>query len=164
MFRFALSLSGHWQTAEDLAQECLLRATQKSQQLKDPSKTRSWLFRIVANLWKDEFKRKRVESMGDETDVLISQTRAADWVAMQQEQHQELLGLIDRLPETQRAVIFLSCVESVSHAEIAETLGMSAAAVKTNLSLARKRIRKQLVDRRERFPGQQPANCENEPV
>ncbi len=145
VFRFALSLSNHWQTAEDLAQECFLRAARNQQQLREPERVKAWLFRIVANLWKDHLKKSKAELFG-EHDTVLTRSHAADWILMQKESQQEIFRMIEGLPEKQRAVIYLSCVEQMAHADIAELLQISASSVKTNLSIARKRLREQIMD------------------
>ena len=54
---------------------------------------------------------------------------------------EELLRLTQQLPPAYRLAINLFAVEGYSHAEIAETLGISVGASKSNLSKARARLR-----------------------
>ena len=51
------------------------------------------------------------------------------------------LAQLDTLPERQREVLYLSACEGLEHEEIAEVLGCTRDAVKTNLSLARRKMR-----------------------
>ena len=51
---------------------------------------------------------------------------------------------MDSLPARQRQVLYLSAIEELTHADIARVLGISADAVKANLSLARKAMRRSL--------------------
>jgi RNA polymerase sigma-70 factor (ECF subfamily) len=56
------------------------------------------------------------------------------------------LAAMDALPPRQRQVIYLVTCEELSHDEVAEILQMTPAAVKANLSLARKEMRQRLKD------------------
>ena len=56
----------------------------------------------------------------------------------------EILDLVDRLPERQRAVLVLRYFEGLSEAEIAETLSCRPGTVKSLASRALDRLRKEL--------------------
>ena len=74
-------------------------------------------------------------------------------VAVDREDLQRALGAMDSLPDRQRGVLYLHTCEGLSLADIATVLEISNGAVKTNLSLARKRMRELLADIvTERFP------------
>jgi len=51
---------------------------------------------------------------------------------------------MDELPPRQRQVLYLSTCEGLTHAEVAEVLDLPASAVKSNLSHARKEMRRRL--------------------
>src|SRR5690348_5337242 len=59
VYRFALRLSNDLHTAEDLAQETFLRAWRHRERLRDKRAARVWLFRITANIWRDQLRRTR---------------------------------------------------------------------------------------------------------
>src|SRR5712692_4928022 len=59
VYRFALRLTNDPHAAEDLTQETLLRAWRRRGLLRDPRAARVWLFRITANLWRDQLRRDR---------------------------------------------------------------------------------------------------------
>jgi RNA polymerase sigma factor (sigma-70 family) len=54
------------------------------------------------------------------------------------------LAAMDELPPRQRQVLYLITCEEMSHTETASVLEISEAAVKANLSLARKEMRRRL--------------------
>lgn len=145
VFRFALSLSNDWHIAEDLTQECLLRAHQRQHQLQSAEGARPWMFRIVLNLWKDRLKKKRIKA----TDALDMNMFGRDWspeeALMQRESCQQIVQLMQSLPDQQRSVLYLSSVEQFSIREIAGLIKSSENSVKANLSIARKTLRKKLV-------------------
>ncbi len=143
LFRFALRLTGDPHAAEDLAQETMLRAWRRRHALRDPLAIRVWLFRIAANIWRDQQRRGRspVARAGPMFEsALIHSARTEQVVAGREELQLALEALAD-LPARQREVLYLSACEGLKTAEIAEILGATPEAVKASLSIARKRMR-----------------------
>lgn len=144
VYRFALSLSRDPHVADDLTQECLLRAVGKRESLRNPNKIKSWLFQITANLWRD---RLRVQSRRPHEPLdhqLTAPSPSIDSRLIRDETAALLIERMQQLPDRQRNVLFLIAVEQLSHQEVAELLEIEMGAVKANLSLARKRLRNQL--------------------
>lgn len=155
VYRFALRLTGSREMAEDLTQDTLLRAWRRRRQLRDPRSAPVWLFQIAANLWRDRLRREtrrgnQVELLADEQQ---STATSPQQEACDREDVQRALAAMDRLPPRQREVLYLHACEELSLGEIAGILNISPEATKANLSLARKRMRRQLKDIcRDRFP------------
>jgi len=155
VWRFALRLTGDRDQAEDLTQETLLRAWRHRRRLRDPSKARVWLFKIAANLWRDQARRarRRSEETTSSADELPSSNMPPDQQLVDREDVQRTLDAMDKLPPRQREVLYLHACEGLCLAEIADVLDISSDAVKASLSLARKRMRRQLEDLcPDRFP------------
>ena len=148
LFRFALSLTRDPDAAEELTQDCLLRAMRKSSQLVEEEAVKPWLFQIMVNLWKDKLKKKRLD-----TDPSINVNGLAlpestpQQHAIQNETRTDILAMIQALPTRQRTVLHLAIVEQMSLDEIAATLSLTKNAVKANLSIGRKTLRKSLVEK-----------------
>ena len=70
----------------------------------------------------------------------------------------EIKAALDALPMSTRAVVVLSDIYDLSHAEIGKQLGVSTTAVKVRLHRGRKRMRNQLAG------GLEPVNCEASPA
>ena len=148
VYRFALRLTGDRHQAEDLTQETFLRAWRSRGRLRDPARARPWLFRIAANLWRDQVRRgkrgpKRQHCSLDDREGAKA---TPDRKLTDQEEVERILQTMDSLPSRQREVLYLHACEELSLAEIAGILEISAEAVKASLSLARKRMRRQLKD------------------
>lgn len=147
VYRFALRLCGDAHAAEDLTQEAFLRAWRRRDALRDAHAVRVWLFRIVANVWRDRLRRGRlpVERAG----VLPESPAPApapERLAAGREELVAALAALDALPPRQRDVLYLTACEGLSAAEVADVLDINANAVKANLSLARKAMRQKLPD------------------
>lgn len=147
VYQLTLRLTGDAHRAEDLTQETFLRAWQKHKQLNDERATRVWLFRIAANLWSDQLRRKR---SGANIAPTIPRTepreamRSAERELEDREDVEQALQLLDMLPARQRAVLYLTAVEDLSLNEVCAVLEINKNTAKVNLSHARKRMRDEL--------------------
>jgi RNA polymerase sigma-70 factor (ECF subfamily) len=144
LYRFALRLARDPATAEDLAQEALLRAWRGRARLRDERSVRGWLFQIVVNLWRDHLRRRSTldEELAEPSAVVCPERpqRALE----ERELVEQALAALDELPQRQREVLYLHACEGLSIAEVAQALDSSPDAVKASLCLARKRMRARL--------------------
>ncbi|MDG6103286.1 RNA polymerase subunit sigma-70 [Dactylosporangium aurantiacum] len=141
---------GTWDEAEDAVQEAYLRAFQAWPGFQERSSTRTWLFRIVTNVCLTALRGRgrRALPAGLAADgsaawiqpvptSLVDPETAA--VAREGVRLAFVAGL-RHLPARQRAVLLLREVLAFPAAEVALTLGMSVAAVKSALQRARARL------------------------
>ncbi len=145
VYRFALNLSRDPHLAEDLTQECFLRAHQRINQLKNARGVKPWLFQILVNLWKDNLKKKRPQYLNNEMLDPTDKATSPEVNQLEKEAYDQLINLMQTLPEQQRSVLFLKAVEQFSNSDIAKLLGKSENSVKANLSIARKTLRGKLL-------------------
>lgn len=149
LFRFALSLSRDPHVAEDLLQDCLLKAHRARNQLNQRSSTKAWLFQIMFNLWRDQARQKQqkhrpeIQSIDDQFEVYSREPSPVEKV-MANETSRQIFLWMQSLPDQQRTVLFLSVVEQLNHQQIADMLGTSRDSVKSTLSQARKQLRKKI--------------------
>jgi RNA polymerase sigma-70 factor (ECF subfamily) len=155
VYRFALRLAGDRHQAEDLTQETFVRAWRSREHLRDREAVRAWLFKIAANLWRDRVRRARraPRRMDPSCEDHQSTDAPPERIVADREDLGQALEIMNSLPPRQREVLYLHACEEFSVTEIAGILEISADAVKASLSLARKRMRRQLGDIcRDRFP------------
>jgi len=135
---FARSLTRAPDQADDLVQATCLRGLDRIAQFTVGTRLDSWLFRIMRNLWIDEHRRRRpvlslVEAPEAENVPGVDGRQAAD----------ERLALaaveaaVAGLPEEQRSVLVLVCVEGLKYREAAEVLQVPIGTVMSRLSRAR---------------------------
>jgi RNA polymerase sigma-70 factor (ECF subfamily) len=152
VYRFAIRLSNDPHTAEDLAQETFLRAWRHRDRLRDERAARVWLFRITANLWRDQLRRARspVARAGSlenhAVEMADSSVIPSLRLVSEKDELARALEAMNALPPRQRHVLHLSACEGMASNEIAAVLDITANAVKANLSLARKSMRQFLPD------------------
>lgn len=145
VYRYALRLTRNAEQASDLTQDTMLRAWRKRAALRETDKAKVWLLRIANNLWTDQLRRdirrpRLLEQPPPSREPTVSKKM------IQQENVAQAMAVLDQLPDRQRQVMHLITIEQLSQQTTAEILGISVAAVKASLSMARKRMREQLRD------------------
>ncbi|WP_461075448.1 RNA polymerase sigma factor [Spirosoma flavus] len=108
----------------------------------DPAQPfKGWLRRIMINAavdhYRQEMKHHHHESVEDVGQMAISE--ASD--AFSQLAHEDLMALIQRLSPAYRLVFNLYVIDGYTHEEIANQLGISVGASKSNLARARENLR-----------------------
>jgi RNA polymerase sigma-70 factor (ECF subfamily) len=146
VYRFALRLCGDVHVAEDLTQETFLRAWRQRSRLRDERAGLVWLLKITANLWRDQLRRSRflARQAGYCTEEHPDSAQAPEKLAAEREELGRAVAALALLPPRQREVLYLSVCEGLASAAVGKVLGISSDSVKTNLSLARKRMREWL--------------------
>jgi RNA polymerase sigma-70 factor (ECF subfamily) len=144
VYRYALRLTRHAHAAQDLMQETLLRGWQSRGKLRETAAARVWLLRIATNLHRDAWRSRRPTEpiLAEPADGAASAADALD----RRECVERALAALDELPPRQRQVMHLATVEQLPHNAVAEVLGITAEAVKSSLSLARRQMRERLKD------------------
>lgn len=146
VYRFALQLSGNEHDAADIAQATMLRAWRKRHKLREPKAAKVWLFKIAANLYRDQQRRAQHRAHPRETLTAepASSNPTVERALSQSEAVQQVLQQMQLLPPRQQQVLHLHAFEQCTHNEIAGILGISIPAVKSNLSHARRALRQSL--------------------
>jgi RNA polymerase sigma-70 factor (ECF subfamily) len=154
VFRFLLASLRNRETAENLTQDCFVRAYQARGQFRGASGIGTWFMQIAANLVRDhesnsrlKFWRRSLHSAADvaELDGVIPDGRQSpETQALIREQVQAIWSAAARLPARQRTVFLLRFVEDMDLLEIAEVTGMKEGTVKAHLFRALQSVRARL--------------------
>jgi RNA polymerase sigma-70 factor (ECF subfamily) len=145
VYRYALRLTRQPDLAEDVTQETLLRGWRNQSKLREPRAARLWLLRIATNIWTDQLRKSKAQLNSLAVDPPCPRPLPAQ-AYDERESVRLAMAAMDELPPRQRQVLYLVSCEQLSHEEVAKVLGISLAAVKSNLSLARKEMRTRLKD------------------
>jgi RNA polymerase sigma-70 factor (ECF subfamily) len=145
IYRYARRLTGQADLAQDVTQETMLRGWQNRGKLREPRAARLWLLRIATNVWTDQLRKSQAQPNSLAMDPPCPRPLPAQ-VCGERENVRLALAAMDELPPRQRQVLYLATCEQLSHDDVAKVLGVSLAAVKSNLSLARKEMRLRLKD------------------
>jgi len=144
VYRYALRLTRNAAAAQDLVQETLLRGWRSRGKLRSAEAARVWLLRIATNLHRDQCRMARqiepiVAEPVDRAPPLVGKLDRQECV-------ERALAALDELPPRQRQVMHLITIEQLSHDEAAEVIGITAEALKSSLSQARRQMRERLKD------------------
>jgi RNA polymerase sigma-70 factor, ECF subfamily len=138
-------------TAEELAQEALLRGLRALNTLKDPEKFGAWLCGIASRVCLDWLKSAQarqlsLDAIGDgHADAWGRQAAETPYeAAARDDDQQRLQAEVATLPEAYREVILMYYYDDVTYQEVAAALGVSAATVNARLTNARKMLRERL--------------------
>jgi len=137
--RYAWSLVRNASDADDLVQDCLLRALNRLDTVREERQLRPWLFTIMHNLYVNRWRRAKIRAEVSAEDTVAEISMPAPQPASI-EMRDVLRGLRE-LPADQRQVILLIAVEGFEYAEVAAMLGVPVGTVMSRLSRARDRLR-----------------------
>jgi RNA polymerase sigma-70 factor (ECF subfamily) len=143
-------------TAEELVQEAFLRVYRARDRYVPDSRFSTWLYRIGTNLALNELRRPSRRSPHASSDdeaaplVLVAPGAGVDDLVDARRLAQQTSRELSRLPERQRMALWLSAVEGLSYAEIAEALETTDKSVKSLVHRAR-------VTLVQRLPARHPA-------
>lgn len=126
--------------AEDIFHESVLKVFCYLHQLKELEKIEWWMKRIVINEAIRFYKKNR-SLVFIEDYQMVNATELEPGDVYKKMEVDEVLKVIQELPDRMRLVINLFSIEGFSHEEIAEMLGISVGTSKSNLFDARKKIK-----------------------
>jgi RNA polymerase sigma-70 factor, ECF subfamily len=135
---FGRSLTGTQDQADDLVQQTVEKALRHIDSYAPGSRLDSWMFRIMRNSFIDGHRARRptvtLEAV-DSTSPLVGEdgrdvTERRIYLA-------QVRRAMEALPEDQRSVLMLVCVEGMRYREVAEALGIPEGTVMSRLSRGR---------------------------
>ena len=151
VFRFLLASLRNRETAENLTQDCFVRAYEARHQFRGASSVATWVLRIAANLVRQhesssrlKFWRRNLDPDADVADIagaIPDRQQSPEALASIQEQVRAIWSAAAGLPARQRVVFLLRFVEDMDVLEIAEITGMKEGTVKTHLFRALQSVR-----------------------
>ena len=135
---FAISLSGNVDRADDLVQETLLRAMANIDSFEPGTNMSAWLFTILRNLFRSEYRKRRRE-------VEDADGSYADSLKSHPEQHgrvefEEFRAALAKLPPDQREALILVGASGFSYEEAAAICECAVGTIKSRVNRARTRL------------------------
>jgi len=156
VYGLAYSVLRNAADAEEAAQEAMFKAYRNLGQLQDRNLFKSWLMRIALN--EAQMKRRKdrqqlyesLDEDGEDDSGYSFPKSHADWrelpsEALEKEEMREAVRrAVANLPEHYRVVFVLADAEQMRYEEIAATLSITVASVKTRLHRARLKLQESL--------------------
>ncbi len=148
MFRLARRITGDYEDARDIVQESLIRLWEMADKIDAYANPEALAITITKNLSLDKMKSKhnrmkKIE-IDEYEDLLVSEEISPERKAENNQLHELILELIEKLPQQQKIIFHLRDIEGYNNKEVADMLGLNENIVKINLSRARKKIRELL--------------------
>lgn len=147
MYNTAFRIVKHSAEAEDIMQECFLKAFSKLDSYQGTSTFGAWLKKIVINesinIYNKNIKYQEV-SYNDQF-----KNAAEDGISLEESEENPkvrmILKCMDSLKENYRVTLTLHLIEGYDHEEICEILNISYANCRTTISRAKESLRKKLM-------------------
>jgi RNA polymerase sigma-70 factor (ECF subfamily) len=145
--RLASSYEAIPSVREELMQEIALAIWQALPHFRGESTQRTFIFRIAHNrglshVWKRRPIHQALQEL-DESDEPVDPRPHPEEQAAQVDQRSRLLSAVQSLPAVHRQMIVLM-LEGLSHAEMAEVIGITENAVAVRLNRARQKLKELL--------------------
>jgi RNA polymerase sigma factor (sigma-70 family) len=131
--------------AEDVLVSAFFKVFDKIGTFTDSGSFEGWIRRIVVNEALMLLRKKHALKQALEIEDVNPAKFSVPAEAASRLAEADIMNLLDRMPTGYRTVFNLYVVEGYKHREIAEMLGISINTSKSQLILARKRMREQLI-------------------
>jgi RNA polymerase sigma-70 factor (ECF subfamily) len=135
--------TGDNRLADDLMQETYYRFLRAGGSHDSETHRRHYLFRIAVNLVRDHYRRPRVNltwGLPPADHHQHPQTQSGEQAADRAAQRIDLTRAMARLTKRERDLLWLAYAQGASHEEVAASLGLKTASIKSLLFRARRRL------------------------
>ena len=158
LYNLALSKIGSRENAEDLVQECFLRAYKMLRSYRVDAAFSTWIYRICQNLIYDFYrtnKNKRsaevslyIQNDGEELKErsIADSSGEPSEIILREEKIEKIRELIRSLPDDLRDIIIMRDINNLSYNEIADSLEIEIGTVKSRISRAREKLKKYILE------------------
>ena len=127
--------------AQDLVQETYLRAWKYFATFERDSNCRAWLFRILHNVWRDQWRRSRLElPLMDAEETSIEPYYDWEDEFISDEPCPEFARALSQVPDIYRWAILLADVEELSYQEIAQVMNCPIGTVMSRINRGRRTL------------------------
>jgi RNA polymerase sigma-70 factor (ECF subfamily) len=150
LYRTACRLVTRTSEAEDLVQETYLEGFRSYAGLRDPERSRAWLFRILHNLWSERRTREGARALAAKLDPKTTQELRGnlEHELTDSGYSDEVAVALASLPEEFKTAVLLVTVEEMSYAEVAEVMSCPIGTVRSRVARGRSLLATALAARR----------------
>ncbi len=138
LHRFATGLAGNPTDAEDLVQECLRRVLDQLDKGASIKNVKAYLFQTLRNVHIDQCRQsanwsEALPEADDETPESLSAPASQE----QRLRCADIASALARLPNSQREIVLLVCLEGMAYEEVAEITQTPIGTVRSRLHRGR---------------------------
>lgn len=131
------------QEAEDILQDGFIKVFQKLNAYENTGSLEGWIRRIIVNTALDQIRKNSKFGYTDDIDEVGYKIENNDF-AFEELVAQDLMNMINQMPEGYKVVFNMFAIEGYSHKEIADLLGITESTSKSQYSRARAYLRERL--------------------
>jgi len=155
---FAMSLSGNIDRADDLVQETLVKAWSNLGSFTEGTNMSAWLFTILRNLFRSEYRKRRREV--EDTDGSYAESLKSHPEQQSRVEFEEFRVALSKLPPDQREALILVGASGFSYEEAAAICECAVGTIKSRVNRARTRLAELLaIDSADDFGPDQPTRA-----
>lgn len=136
LYRLALCMLRDPHDAEDILQDTILTAYDKIYSLRDPSRFKPWIMKILSNLANEMLRKKKNDLSMHYIDEQLPSEEKDICTSI------SLWDAVKSLDRSYQSVVVLFYYEDMTIKDISTVTGLSQAAVKTRLTRARHQLKK----------------------
>ncbi|MCL2099860.1 MAG: sigma-70 family RNA polymerase sigma factor [Oscillospiraceae bacterium] len=152
LYNLALNKLGNRENAQDLVQECFLRAYKMLRSYRADAAFSTWIYTIAKNLIYDFYRANKNKKSAEiplytedgedfkEIEIADVSSDPAEQL-LKNEKIKKVRELIAALPDDMREIIIMRDINDMSYSEIAECLNIEQGTVKSRLNRARAKLK-----------------------
>lgn len=156
LYNFAYQLSYNDDDANDLVQETYMKAFRFIDSYQAGTNSKAWLFKILKNIFINEYRRKKREPEKIDYDDVITfsdedDDNSAAYFDLREDMFDNMMGdeitnALNKLPIEFKTVILLCDIEGFTYEEIAKIIDIPIGTVRSRLHRARNMLKQLLKD------------------
>jgi RNA polymerase sigma factor (sigma-70 family) len=143
MFGMCLRYSSNYDDAKDILQDGFVKVFTKLGQFTSSGSFEGWMKRIFINTALEHYRSNRNHM--NQSDVEFANEKPHHDFTIEKISQQEIIAILNKMPDGYRNVLNLYIIEGYSHAEIGEMMGISEGTSKSQLSRARVILQKEIL-------------------
>lgn len=145
MMGVCLRYTNNIEEAQDVLQDGFIKIFNKLHDFESKGSLEGWVRRIMVNTALDHYRRNKKHQNDVEVDAVSYKLEKSDFI-VESITADDLLKIVQSIPEGYRVVFNLFAIEGYSHKEIAERLGVTESTSKSQYSRAKSLLRKLLIE------------------
>lgn len=143
-FAVALGVLGNRHDAEDVVQDAFVKAVERLEDCREPSRFVQWMMMIVRNRALSHRTYRKIRETSELLPEIAEAPDSPYMDAARSELADTLQKALATLSETQRQIVLLHDMDGWTHADIADSLEITEVRSRQHLFVARKLLRERL--------------------
>ncbi|ESZ35889.1 RNA polymerase sigma factor [Mesorhizobium sp. L2C067A000] len=135
--RYARSLLRDRDSADDLVQDCLVRALLRLDNWQTGESPRKWLFTIMHHLFIDQMRKVNRRGEASMLPLEAGEAQASPADQLENVAAREIIDALQAISPDRRAALTMVAIEGFSYAEAAEMLGVPAGTLMSRIARGR---------------------------